>query len=296
MKYVLIGFVLSILIFCSEANKTSAQVLETNSIVEFDKTNHNKYSWKANTTFENKLINRIAVPKGYKRITLVKNSNADWLRNIQLKPGNPEVYLFNGEKKVNQTAQFAVLDIDVGTKDLQQCADAVMRLRAEYLFSIKKYDDIHFKFTSGDDCSFNAWAKGFRPVLNGNHVSFVKKAAEDYTYSSFKSYLEIIFSYCGTFSLSKELKVVNQLNDLKAGDVFIMGGFPGHAVTVMDVAENIETKAKIFLLSQSYMPAQDIHILKNLTNKDLSPWFSINFGENLETPEWTFQPNTLRSF
>ena len=59
------------------------------------------------------------------------------------------------------------------------------------------------------------------------------------------------------------LKAVNDISSMQAGDIFIYGGFPGHAVTVMAVAKNGEGK-KIFLLSQGYMPAQDIHILKNL--------------------------------
>lgn len=281
--------------FCAEPN-SNAQNVSLPQEVLLDSSKHNKFSWKHNEITENKLVNRITVPSGFKRNSLEKNSYADWLRNMPLKPGKPDVFLFNGEKKRNQTAQYAVLDIDVDNKDLQQCADAVMRLRAEYLFSIKKYDAIHFKFTSGDDCSFSAWAKGFRPIINGNKVSFENKASEDYSYQNFRLYMQTIFTYCGTFSLSNELFFVKNINDIKAGDVFIIGGFPGHAVTVMDVAENIETKAKIFLLSQSYMPAQDIHILKNPTDKVLSPWFSVYPETNLVTPEWTFAPATLKSF
>jgi Domain of unknown function (4846) len=38
-----------------------------------------------------------------------------------------------GDMKARQDVQYAVLDISVGNRDLQQCADAVMRIRGEYL-------------------------------------------------------------------------------------------------------------------------------------------------------------------
>ena len=78
------------------------------------------------------------------------------------------------------------------------------------------------------------------------------------------------------------------------GDIFIQGGFPGHAVLVLDVATNAQDE-KIFLIGQSYMPAQDFHILKNLENENLSPWYKINDGEKLYTPEWTFDWKDLKT-
>jgi hypothetical protein len=65
---------------------------------------------------------------------------------------------------------------------------------------------------------------------------------------------------------------------------------------VMDVAIHESTGEKVFLLAQSYMPAQNIHLLKNWENSELSPWFSANFVEELITPEWTFKANDLRQF
>lgn len=95
--------------------------------------------------------------------------------------------------------------------------------------------------------------------------------------------------------LKKELKK-RSLVKMEIGDVFIQGGFPGHAVTVVDMAENPKTGEKLFLLSQSYMPAQDMHILKNPGEPSLNPWYSLNFGEELATPEWTFAPGDLYRF
>ena len=78
---------------------------------------------------------------------------------------------------------------------------------------------------------------------------------------------------------------------------FIQKGNPyGHAVTVMDVAQKPETGEIIFMLSQSYMPAQDIHILKNSANKDISPWYQLKASGKLITPQWTFDFSDLMRF
>ncbi|MCH8317342.1 MAG: hypothetical protein IIA88_02400, partial [Bacteroidetes bacterium] len=67
-------------------------------------------------------------------------------------------------------------------------------------------------------------------------------------------------------------------------------------IIVVDLAVNPKTNEKIFLLAQSYMPAQEIQILKNPNNDKISPWYSVNFGEELETPEWTFNKTDLKRF
>jgi hypothetical protein len=58
------------------------------------------------------------------------------------------------------------------------------------------------------------------------------------------------------------LKPVANADELKAGDVFIRGGSPGHCFIILDVAENTAHK-KVFLLAQSFMPAQNIQVLQN---------------------------------
>jgi hypothetical protein len=72
-------------------------------------------------------IGAIPFPAGYHRLTERTGTFGSWLRTVPLKKGTT-VYLFNGRPKENQDAQFAVLDVSVGHEDLQQCADAVMRL------------------------------------------------------------------------------------------------------------------------------------------------------------------------
>jgi Domain of unknown function (4846) len=130
----------------------------------------------------------VPVPAGYERAPVAPGSFGAWLRELPLKPGRPQVVLFDGRPKVNQTAHYAVLDVDVGDRDLQQCADAVL---------------------------------------------------------------------------------------------------------VVDVAENAGGE-RVFMLAQSYMPAQDIHILRSFD--DLDPWYRAATRGLLRTPEWNFDYDDLRRF
>ena len=238
---------------------------------------------------------RISLPEGYERIPVQSGSFAHWLRNLPLKPGKPPLFLHDGTKKGNQSIHWAVIDIDTGKKDLQQCADAIIRLRAEYLYSIKKYKNIHFNFTSGDIAAYTKWAKGYRPVIRNNKVTWKKSEKIDNSYENFRKYLHTIFIYAGTYSLKREMKR-RPLKDMQIGDLFIEGGFPGHAVFVVDMAVDNNSGKKIFLLAQSYMPAQDIHILINPNNQNLSPWYELDFNGELNTPEWIFEKSDLHSF
>ena len=211
----------------------------------------------------------ISAPAEYKRIHVQENTFSEWLRKIRLKKDS-RVFLYNGELKHNQNAQFAVLDIPVGKRNLQQCADALMRLRAQYLLDNNKIDDISFADNNGKKYTYSLSSAG-----------------------SFERYLEKVFTYCGTLSLERQMQRVNEFQAMRPGDVLIQGGSPGHAVMVVDMAVHSNGK-KLYLLAQSYMPAQDIHILKNPTNPGLSPWYKLDSNSLIFTPEWTFKPIHLR--
>jgi hypothetical protein len=106
--------------------------------------------------------------------------------------------------------------------------------------------------------------------------------------------MEFIFTYAGTRSLAKELHS-KSLQDISIGDVFIQAGSPGHAVIVVDVAVNNKGE-KVFMLAQSYMPAQETQILRNNKDKSLSPWYSASFSGSLETPQWIFNATDLKTW
>lgn len=237
---------------------------------------------------------RILAPDGFERKSLDSTSFGFYLRNLPLQPDGAQVHLYNGSLKRNQQAHVAVIDMSVGKRDLQQCADAVMRLRGEYLFTNKRFSDIHFRFVSGFNCEYSKWSEGNRVALNGNSVFWQKSTTPDKSHTSFLKYMETVFNYASTLSLEKELHSI-ELKDVKIGDVLIYGGSPGHAVIVVDMVENAAGE-KLVLLAQSYMPAQEIQILRNPMNGKLSPWYNLEEQMKIYTPEWTFEAYQLRRF
>lgn len=252
------------------------------------------YPWRGEAqTAADTLAQRIAPPEGFTRIAAEPGSFAEWLRGLPVKPKGSMVMLYNGLPKVWSAPPAAVIDIDVGDKDLQQCADAIMRLRAEYLLSLGRTADIGFDYTNGGRVDFKRWSQGMRPSPKKKGVAWSRKGKADASYASFRRYMDQIFSYAGTYSLSRELTSV-PVAEMRIGDLFIKGGFPGHAMLVADMAENTVTGEKRFLLLQSYMPAQDMHIVLNPKADGISPWYSVGFGDKLVTPEWTFEKDQLK--
>jgi len=253
------------------------------------------FPWPIDTSSSSSdIISDIQTPDGFIRKPAEQNSFAGWLRQLLLKRNGLKVFLHNGREKGNQAAQYRIINIDTGRQDLQQCADAVMRLRAEYLYYRKNFPAIHFNFTSGDRADYSKWKQGFRPRVKNNKVSWKKSARESSDYKTFRKFLKTVFIYAGSYSLSKEMISVPEIFDIKIGDVFIQGGFPGHAVIVVDMAEKNSKKA--VLLAQSYMPAQEIHILKKPSDSKMNPWFVIKETDRLYTPEWTFEWSDLKRF
>ena len=230
----------------------------------------------------NNLVARIPAPQGYKRVEVAEGSFAHFLRNLPLKPAGSDLHYYNGQVKERKYAG-AVVDMDFGKSANEQGADAIIFLRASYLWKTRQYTKINFNFTNGFKAEYAKWAQGYRIR---NNKTWVKTQKADYGYQSFRKYLHLVFQYAGTASLSQELKPIGRCwaADIQAGDVIIKGGFPGHAEIVVDVAEN-EKGERVVLLAQSFMPAQEIEIFPQ--------WFSPSAnGTRLVTPAWTFYSPT----
>jgi hypothetical protein len=251
------------------------------------------YPWiSGSVKAQDTLEQRITPPPGFTRVPVAPGSWGAWLRGLPMKPAGAPVLLFDGRPKPRQDVHAAVIDIDVGRRDLQQCADAVMRLRAEWLYAHGRHGDIGFDYTGGARVPFWRFAKGERPSGDGRTWTSGKATGDDY--AAFKRYMQQVFAFAGTYSLARELKAVPQPADMQIGDVFIKGGFPGHAVLVADMVRNAATGEQRFLLLQSYMPAQDIHVLKDLNATDGSPWYRGGSSAILMTPEWLFATGSLK--
>ncbi|TGE08793.1 DUF4846 domain-containing protein [Hymenobacter fodinae] len=256
-----------------------------------------QYQWLPGGKYDaqQSLSVRFPAPAGYQRVTVASGSFGQWLRNLPLLPVGTPVRLHNGQLKSRQDVHAAVVNIDTGSRDLQQCADAVIRLRAEYLFSLNP-DQVHFHLTSGHDIRFQDWYQGRSFRVVGEDVLPATKPVEAPTHLVFRHYLDQIFTYAGTLSLSRELTAV-PLDQVQPGDVLIRGGSPGHAVLVLDVATQPGTGRRVALLAQSYMPAQQLHVLKAGPRPDSGAWFVLDANqEHVFTPEWTFANDELKRF
>lgn len=242
------------------------------------------------------IATRIKTPDNFEREKTEEKTFEHYLQHFPCKNDGEQVLLYDGRLKYNQNVHVAILAIDVGKQDLQQCADAIMRLRAEYLWHQDRHEEIKFNFTNGFPVPYSKWKAGYRTKVQGNRASWIQNAKPSASYETFREYLTQVFVYAGTLSLAQELDE-KSIDALGIGDVFIQGGSPGHAVIVVDKAVHSETQEVLFLLAQSYMPAQEIHVLKNFENEAFSPWYSTTeIDEVLKTPEWDFKAKDLKGF
>lgn len=235
------------------------------------------YPWQAPGAAPHEaLSHRFAAPADFQRVQLQRGDFGSWLRDLPLEPAGTAVHLFDGTEKPRQDVHLAVVSIDVGERDLQQCADAVMRLRAEYLL-----------------------ARGLPIVFHPEpakqqHTLLFDPRQPDPGRRRLHRYFTLLFSEAGSASLQAEL--ASAPGPVHPGDVLIQGGFPGHAILVVDAVADATGKRKL-MLTQSYMPAQQIHVLKNI---DGSPWFdeaALDGKPGLATPEWRpFHRKDVRRF
>lgn len=236
------------------------------------------YATKTSNPKNYKTIGEISTPTGYVRISGNDPAFTKYLRALPLKNRGEEVQLYTGGSAKHQSLYYAAIDMPL-LSNAEQCADACMRLRAEYLYSVKKFSSIHFNDVNGRKLKYTGGSS--------------RKALE--------KYLKKVYQVASTFSLSREMQQ-RELKDIQPGDIFVYAAVDrpghkiGHAVMVADVAVNKKGK-KVLLLIEGNTPAQDIHVVRNFLNPIRSPWFSLDEdAEVLILGVFRFKPNELRHF
>ena len=229
------------------------------------------YAWP-HAPDDEPLDERFAPPPHAHRVDVRAGSFGDFLRHLPLLPRGAPVLLFDGQPKARQDLHAAVVDLDVQKRDLQQCADAVMRLWAEY------------RFGRGQPIAFHPDPGKPRALTFSGHDR-----------RAFEHWLIRVFADAGSASLQAEL--ARATGAPRPGDVLIQGGYPGHAIVVLDAAIGSDGR-RWLMLGQSYMPAQQLHVLLDPGSSE--PWFdaaALESPAGLRTYEWRpFHAGDVRRF
>ena len=209
------------------------------------------YPFRSTPSDDLRLSSHFDPPFGYQRIAVQSGSFAEWLRDLPLLSSN-EVLSYQGNPIDAPSA--AVVDLDIGRGDLQQCADSILRLYAEYRWSANKASDLGFHFSSGDFSSWPNWRSGERFLIRGSKVTRIQKKAVGDTHSEFRKWLQHTFIYAGTRSMNRDSQRLAMDKSILPGDFFVSPGSPGHAIIVLDVARS-PGQPDVALLGQGFMPA-----------------------------------------
>jgi hypothetical protein len=187
--------------------------------------------------------------------------------------------------------------MDVGRRDVQQCADSILRLHGEYLWASGRAAKAGYHFTSGDLSTWRKWRGGERFAVKGSRVKRVRGKRVG-GHGAFRRWLMHTFRYAGTRSLQFDSVAVGQ-RAIEPGDFFVAPGGPGHAVMVLDVAEHADGR-RAALIGQGFMPAQDFHVVGRGGPRVLDGvWFLLPDATEpmIDTPSWApFHRDQARRF
>ncbi|MEP7121537.1 MAG: DUF4846 domain-containing protein [Byssovorax sp.] len=264
-----------------------------------------RYPWpksRPDAPAGDRLERRFPTPSRYVRAAVAPGSFGAWLRDLPLEADRTPVLSHRGAVVLgpDHPNLAAVVAIDVGAQDLQQCADSVIRLHAEWQWSQSRRDE-SYRAASGAEMPFARWAHGERITVSGpagSKLTWAPAAKADDTHAAFRAYLDGVFGWANTVSLARDTTPI-ALADLRAGDFVVQPGGPGHAVLILDLATNPEGQ-RLVLLGQGFMPAQSFQVLHpgkqdpHVTlgaNGDRGAWFPVD-PEGLQTPFWPRFPWT----
>ena len=219
-------------------------------------------------------IGDIPTPVGYTRLS-VNDPYTEYLRGLPLQNRGALVHLYNGKIARLQFLSAGVIDMPV-LSQYEQCADMVIRIRAEHLWQTGQYEKICFRSVTGKDQHYSG----------GN------------SRKEFESYLRNVYGHSNTESVFKETRV-RDIKDIRPGDVLVYPsrrkGRYGHAVLVADVARNKSGKIAI-LCVEGNTPAREAHVVRNM-NPIRNPWFIMDGDEDeINVNVFKFKKKELRYY
>lgn len=233
------------------------------------------------------LSRRFAPPEGFARVAVKPGSFQAFLRDVPLRTDRTDVRLYTGQRVSMPSA--GIIPFDLGSRDVHQCADSVIRLRAEHLWAQRRASEAAFHYTSGHLARWSDWRAGRPLVVRGNTVK-PGKGRKLSGYSGYRRYLESVFMYASTRSLHRDGRRVKDMKTLQAGDYFLQSGSPGHVVILLDIAEHPDGR-RVALVGQGYLPARDVHVIKGAAPHAIDGvWFVLPDGKKrttLNTPTWS---------
>jgi hypothetical protein len=243
------------------------------------------------------LARRFPPPPGFRRVELATDGFGAFLRNLPLAPKGTPLVDFAGRRLRDDGFDphvAAIVAIDVGDHDLQQCADSIVRMHAEWRWSVGDRA-VSYRAGNGTALSYARYREGFRAQADGAALRLVQtaKPALD-QHGTYRAWLDEVFAWVNTGALARDAQRV-AFESIAPGDFMVMPGAPfGHAVLVLDVARDDAGRTAL-LLGQGFMPAQRFQVLGPLTGE---AWFVVDARSRvIETPFWRpFPFDSLRRF
>lgn len=203
-----------------------------------------------------KTIGEITPPMGYRRVEVDRGSFGAFIREFPLQGRGSHMKYYDGSLAYGQILGYAVLDLPI-ISNMEQCADAVMRMRAEYFWRDRQYGRIHFHAVDGKDMRYGGGADR----------------------AAFEKYLCRVYGNANTTSLRRHMKE-KDFGEVSPGDVLVYEARSadtyGHAVLIADVAVNPRTGKKALMIAESSTPALTMHIVRDLLHPLRSPWIVVD--------------------
>lgn len=145
---------------------------------------------------------RISPPPGYTRIDVKEGSFEAYLRDLPLRPHGYKVRYYDGREKRDTRVYCAVVDMEIGKRDLATMCGCCL-VFGQNICTSRRHTSGSFQFHEWISGDYTKWAEGYRISVKGNQVSWYKAKEEDYSYKTFRAYLDVVFAYAGTLSLLK---------------------------------------------------------------------------------------------